>query len=738
MKRGFVAVILLTGLAGAGVFAWQSLHRRMNLPSTEVASVPWTPPNTKLDPDYVRAAKALLGNGLSDPRGRVFEKVILNQPGLADLYGWVSADHKRVTLLNGVETVVDGHVEPADLNTALNDLLAETSKRPFFGYYYFQLSPATPALLLLAGDTRLAERAFETMPHLHEGNAADQLLARLTEAYYPVATGDLVRRRDRDGLEAAARMVRAIKVRLRFVQSKSAPANALLSRQEDERRIQSSLEAAQSLYADLERRVKKPKPEPVDVASLQKLDRPTRIATLIDDLDTVSGSDDPVCRALVAEGDATIPALIDAFERDTRLTRSFHMASMSASLGNPGPPNVQPVKRIAEDLILEIWPSSVQCSYDMASLTAPKLRALWSSQRGLTEPERWLQVLRNDGLGTSRWLEAARFLTKPNGEAWFGGDVDIPYDRSKAPMTGEPLRAKYGEEIASLMAKRIAQVCKAGQGGAPYAMDAMQLGHCLVEWAPNRAVPSLKLATDAYLEKFRQERNGGSKLTGTMGEFSSPAGIAIADRLALGDESAIADYKLLTESFRSLVPRVSPTLFAPVWKAPDNLKVRQIAVACLNRFAAGLSSTDPAEEFRAIEDLTRSLPYSPLLSFQPYRRLLVREMESDRVLGTGKPLVQGGHRYVQFQLGNGMSKGSFGIPSSDSPIKVGATFPVTIGDYLAGGLSGGFPKNAPKFSLLWTRTRRESARKSLETWLGDNHRDWLQIARSTLSYSENE
>ncbi len=94
-------IIPATCRAGAGP---QVLAR-----APAISNVAWTPPPTTVDPEYVRVAKDLLGNGLADPRGGRFSHVtVMLGDGLGRPQqplkgpGWVLPDGKSAVLMDGL------------------------------------------------------------------------------------------------------------------------------------------------------------------------------------------------------------------------------------------------------------------------------------------------------------------------------------------------------------------------------------------------------------------------------------------------------------------------------------------------------------------------------------------------------------------------------------------------------------------------------------------------------------
>ena len=91
---------------------------------------------------------------------------------------------------------------------------------------------------------------------------------------------------------------------------------------------------AADLATDSQRLAEKPRPHVLDDPK-KFPDQTRRIAALIDDLENESAhqmgqpggvdiGDDPIVRALMAQGNPAVEPLLDCFEKDTRLTHSVH------------------------------------------------------------------------------------------------------------------------------------------------------------------------------------------------------------------------------------------------------------------------------------------------------------------------------------------------------------------------------------------------------------------------------
>ncbi len=332
MKFTFVVPIAATLMLGGGALLWKATGQSgLQSKEPEVVSSDWTPPNTSIDADYVIAAKALLGNGLADPRKGRFCHVRVSigdaawsPEAVKEGYGWVDPDGKHAVLFDGVEYPIQSIPAPADLESIV--------KRGAGGAGIHTPSPidvgtssvVLPALLLLVGRTDLAEALFKSRPRGYSNSGAGYLFTHLAQRYNMLAAQALISRKDAEGVEWSRELFLVDTVR----EKANLPAVRDVTVDRDE-----SVEYANKLFHDFRRRVDHPKAEPIDLVALRKQDQAHQIATLVEDLDTVEGKqmsqpggaefyEEPVYGALVKEGQAAVPALIDAFQNDDRFSRT--------------------------------------------------------------------------------------------------------------------------------------------------------------------------------------------------------------------------------------------------------------------------------------------------------------------------------------------------------------------------------------------------------------------------------
>jgi hypothetical protein len=207
-----------------------------------------------------------------------------------------------------------------------------------------------------------------------------------------------------------------------------------------------------------------------------------KVAHLIDALDEVDArqsgqpggvdlGDDPRVRALIKLGDAAVPALIDAVEGDTRLTRSVHFWRDFARSRT-----VLEVREAALTAVMSILrvrvfePASTGDNFtargeDGAKKTAAQLRAYWKKYGGIPFDERMMKVLTDPETKVEALREAAANLARLGEERTLGTTVwsdragvrprgiNPALDKFKKPSVAEAILAAMDRDLAAYDAK---------------------------------------------------------------------------------------------------------------------------------------------------------------------------------------------------------------------------------------------------------------------------------------------
>lgn len=699
----------------------------------------WTPPAKSTIPAaYIVATKTLLGNGLSDARGGEFHKVSVmlgNAAGMRQAsfyekqgYGWIMPD-KQVVLIDGLKYPVKsdlGKAKPEDLYSANPGVIGNFTND---GIEILRPTAAMTSLLLVRGETELAEKFYEVTGK-HSVDPVLSLYAELTYRYTMQVGQSLMDRNDQEALKWAKPLALVSDLREKAGVNYGKDTYGWRFDPEDPKRI----------LEDAIRRAEHPKPK-IDVASIAKIDQNSRISALIDSLDEVashqwgqpggiSWMEDPIMTSLAKEGEAAVPALLDCIENDNRLTRSV-------SYGRDFFParTIHTVRTAALNCLQTIWPAVATLQYEDPNERVLKLREMWKLDGSLSEPERWLRVLRDDtdtigdrGIGDN-WLLAARHLTDQMNVTRNGqhGMTILP-QKSKV-MHGEPLRAKFGAEITALLTKRIDSLTKVEESRSSMQLfqfgNGLSVAHCLALWDHRAATPVLQKATANTLSMVKAwQKSYGNGENTIVGSYAK----VIADRANAGDQSAAKD-------FESMLSQVeidgSATKYAllPLWKCPNNAAIQAVGVKFLADLLAEKSKpTKPGRSIGAypIDDLLRSA----MIISPAFRSFLIDSCSLKMELGevSVKPSTSKGYVEVIYRSKNGGGSYQFVMKEDVAPYTVQG-MPLNLGEWMLQSI--GTIKGAPSYLVSWPSERRTAAKLRIAHWLNDRKVNWERVARSS-------
>jgi len=518
-------------------------------------SVRWNPPPTSIDAQYVASARQLLGNGLADPAGGRFCRVSFpSQQGFGNdraTFGWVLPGDRRIVLVDGCEVDVTGSVTPVVIKEVLPDLerSAQYGTTPF---YSPGVSLAMPALLLRVDEPQLAEQVYKWLLRLSQTNSpGEELASQQIECLEALSYKEFAESHDDSALRDFDRLLAAWQIR------EEIPTRTWFQRPHE-------LERIKLARADTQRRIDHPE-SPIDLEKLARRPQAERIRMLLDSLDTVGSGepgkwgfnfrDNPIVKALIREGKAAVPALIDAMEIDKRLCRAVITGE-----SNLEGERAYSDKEVAWEAIKAIWPSALALEgFDTVTnsrYSPPNgsvIRAKWAADSDLSDGMRWLLILRNDGASVDAWSTAASGLVSRRGINYVlqagsisvgsSGPAYVNAASSPADMRGADLSLPQRSEVSRLMARRATHIIDAGKPGepTPWPEEAFRISEALYAWDAKSSIPCLREVCDRILlSKFKIE--GGS-----MSDEPDEVAKLIADRAKLGDPTAAADYDRLFE-----------------------------------------------------------------------------------------------------------------------------------------------------------------------------------------------
>lgn len=674
----------------------------------------WTPPlSTIIPPAYVAATKNLLGNGLADPRGGEFHKVTVVL-GYSDQwsqeqklqekqgYGWILPD-KQVVLIDGLKYPLKQDLGRANLADLIPKRQVWREGIPWGALGIEYATIALPALLLVHGETALAEDCWRLVgPSLVDPILS--LYSQLTYRYHMQVAQYVIEQDDLEALRWAKQLMTISDQREKD----------RINYGEDTVGWRFDPEEPRQILLDLTRRIEHPK-QKFDTQANAKLDKKDRLASLIEALDQVvldaRGAHDPIATEIVKVGDAAVPALLDVIENDQRMTRSVILTYPKRT--------IHPVRTAAYSCLEAIWPSSVTILDENPQTRLTKLRKLWKSSENLTEPERWLNVLRDDGGNFRTWPLAAqqltdRFQSKP------------AFPTKSRVMLGEALRSKHGKEVTTLLIKRmeILTTFNKDENSTPSFefTEGLSIGHYLYLWDREAAEPALRQAVERTMLMVSQPRR---EFLISYSNFARPFAQVIADRANLGDKTAAKDYaqmlKYYSENFNE------KDILIALWKRPNDAALQAAAGPYFAMLLAEKRLPDKPGRLigiHPVDDLLRS----PMLLSPAFRSFLADAIALPKLIGTVSVAVDSDRGSIQYRFGkNGV--GSEQAPKGmDVSPYTAKDIPLTSGDYISHLVAKA--KGAPQFLLSWPESKKATAKKEIVKWLNSRRVDWVEVVKS--------
>ena len=573
----------------------------------------WLAVRTADIPDYVPDIVATLFDaGLADPRDGEYREIEIRvaqgQTPITTTHGWV--------FQQGFAVCWDGrvhHVEhagpPADLQTDVS-----APKSTFWSEATIHAPPyAGPvgvALLMRLGETELVRKMLLAMPPLGQNLESDSerfdkgnwfqlavtswLSGIFHQAVEAHAAGDDSLTIDVTQLLQTARpLLESSWIRM------ERPANMT------QKSLLEFLDPVPALRADSERRLKQPRRAPLNAQIIKQMPRAERIHELIDRLEDVNEQQfsqpggvwimgSPICKLLAEEDADAVDPLLDAFDQDTRLTRSF-------SYGRNFFPtrHLISVSEAALDVLRNYYQISVFRWKDNAEARAWMVRNKYR-----TVAQRGLDLLAGDSNDEIQWLDAAQLLLRSG----------------KSGVVGEELRGNSSPSVSELLAKR-AQEMKTN-----WAID---VGLLLYQWDPAAALPALQMLAHRW-------------------DGAAQEGRIAAARLQLGDTAVAREWAAAIHPNQD-VPLAQ---LAPLWTSPTNEDLQVLARKLFAEPGAPMSPTGR----RAGELINSTLLINPVFRESVLAGLeRTEEIGSAERLPDGTRRVTGPGGYQQASLAAGLA-----------------------------------------------------------------------------------
>ncbi len=631
-----------------------------------------------------------------------------NQP--SETVGWTfpakGKTPARIVTLDGLVRNVIEIGEPVPVSDAFREVPRGTVPQWPFGA---SATPDTLGLLLIAGEKTLAEQLANkpAIRPMGDNGFISRLFDQAVTAH--MVGDDLIALR-------AARMVQ--RFRPDFEMRALEQTGTKLVAGPNGNPVTTTeqfpyLNVLPELLADTERRLCQPRRPVLDPKELAK----QPVSVLIDRLDEVSArqwgqpggvntADDPIVAALIQIGKPAAEPLLDAIEKDTRLTRSvsYHRDFFPTR-------NLIPVRAAAYAAFLGIADTTVYSASYGEKIDVAGLRKFWAENRDLAPAERWFRILEDDSAGQRRWMDAANRL--------FNGGYPLRKNINVAP---KPLKAMdvvghSNPSLSDLLTKRARQLCGDGptlSSSDWYACaDGLRLALLLSQWDGPAAKAVLRDTTNRTMAMAIEPNGYSQSLSQTAIIFIQ----ALERRAELGDTTGWTEYATWLPNIPAMEGGSEGVrIFEPLARQPENPAFRGLGQRLFLTPGAKNSPLTMATEHPGW-NWAESMAVSPLLAIPEFQQAVVQILENQTVFGDTW-VDENGTLFVRHEGSSGGIGGDREVlmdPRRPSPTE---RLPVRIGDSMAKALTR--LKGAPKFQPYWPTAEKDAAILKMKEFLKTN------------------
>lgn len=450
---------------------------------------------------------------------------------------------------------------------------------------------------------------------------------------------------------------------------------------------------APDLAADAARRSAHSRP-PIDLVRLRQRPVSERIAPLIERLDDVTTrgrldgvaivETDPLVQELVLIGDPAVPSLLETIEHDARLARAANQRTVSSIAYRP-----VAVREVAYAAIQGIM--QVRSLPPMKDL--PGLRAVWEANRTLTPAERWFRILSDDGAGVIPWSEAENSL--------FGDGTSFPRPN---PLPAEALRPTRNASVREVLARRakdLAAQIKGDRGMSGFDLElALRLATDLALWAPEEALPTLRVVTDRAMSPDIP-----------TGRLQGSFALAMVARGDLEGTSAWNVYAKWVRQIRADPDPGYTEALRPLLERRNVPELREAAPTVLASPESPWSIPQGARTVRRFSWLQQYL-LSPLLDDPMFLKSVPSALDDTTIVGD--VTVEG--NMVSFESDRGLyGRSDAGVAKDPLRPPSHQKVPVRACDQVATALAR--LKEAPTYRPYWPEAKRDEAIAALKAFL---------------------
>jgi hypothetical protein len=652
----------------------------------------------------VEAATKLFDGGLGDPRGCTYREIeivlgdVWSGGGEAKkTHGFVFGGDAWAVAWNGLVYRTKSVGPAADLHADMKAILDTDEKKDHFPttaeeFFVGVKSATTLKAMLLArlGEGALAKRMW------------DALAMRQDTTPLQAAAGDWLWSLYDRGVNAHIRGDSEL-----VIESwRKLPELAKLGKFD-------FLADVDDVLADERRRAsaRAPAMDDAAIASLAKLSQSDRIAKLVAALDQVAArqwgqpggvvlGEDRIVKALIAEGEPAVEPLIDAFENDTRRTRSVQFwrdfARHRSVLA------VYEAAYVALSGILDA--SFFEAVSTGDHLTArgvegrrevgKKIREHWAKWKGVPQEERWYKELGDDAAGPDAWITAAYKIVQPTNvqvipsSSISRSTTQTPLPPGQKPsLRGEPLRSKTSPSVTALFAKRLSSMSDV--------RHACAMASAFADWDSAAALPQLARLERSTIAAYAlsSEKHSSGMCIANLTSARTDAGDATAALAEYGAWIAKASPKDVDYDLQNwLAPMIAHPTSPPI-------------IAAANAMFRAPSPWVPfASETGSSQSEILRLD---LYKLDAFRAHVAAELADKKKIGTIE--IQASNVQVKTQS---FTSGQ-GIDAHD-PLKPadGTKMDLRVCDQYASMLDGG-----PAFKIYWPQAERDRALVQMIAWI---------------------
>lgn len=744
-----------------------------DFPEPPQQAAKWESDTNLISPEFVSATTVLFEQGLADPRGCEYREieihvgeVWLGDGGIIKTHGWVlpgavNSNRTFAVCWNGLVypvVSVGGPIQlQADMESLINSAATNTSRMrmALYGRAFSEtlsvaqdsLLPLKACLLSRLGEKDLATKVWDACNVSLESSHGQQ---QAKDPYLMLA-GDwgwsLFDRTICAHMKGDVPLALVSARKLTMIQSKIESEAAQrgfphpqsrgdLFQQSKELPYLQFLDQLPQLLSDLERRADAPKGKCVIEMGLTNFpSQSDRIAVLVEDLDLVKARQmgqpgwvapqmDPIVEALIKEGNPAVEPLLACWENDRRLT-------CSVGFGRDffRDRHVLPVVSAAKVALQEILQTQFQ--------NVAEARAFWKQYRGLSQEERWYQVLREDSIaqeqsvqtmaaggqphtekmmvfGRGQWMEAARMVVQPNNVAGvpasgFYSSKPLPPGEN-AKLRGELLRSKHDPSVTELLVKNANMVAeKADQMDQFQGVDAIQAGTELTGIINTWEKPAAGMPAQRLMRRAIALWSDPNSFIMSSGHDLAHDIPRLADfQVEAGETNALDEYAAWIKSAdEEKVDEYAVEAFEPLWRNPTN-----VAVATVSEWLFD-DTNSPWSKLPWQRSTFHDPLDSDLVKLPAFRKLLVRELENRTVVGSMQ-WSNGVGQNIIYNLTNRSGGYQFAWPDAESPAD-GTKVEVRRCDWVAWSLCKS--KQITFFNPFTTIEQRDAAIKNAEAEL---------------------